>query len=487
MIKTKTTELLYNLSVVERNRLHKFIESPYFNVNPALIKLSFILNQLVESSSDIGLVGKEYVWQQVYPTDEYNDLKFRRLLSSFNDLIKRFLSIEEFESNPLEVQNTLLRSITKKNIQSLGKTSLKNSDRLLERSNYRNGEYYLFKSFFERNRYSIERIEVKRVTKKNTPLNTLNNVDKALDIFYLSERLRTICSRLIWKSLLQSEKEQQKTEIESVLIKVAEQQEYVAEPCVQIYLNIYHLLSDQSKSQNYYAYKRLMDESLDLFPPDQQKEIIEFAINFCTAKANAGDREFLNELLINYKRGLEYKIIEQNGVLSQWKFKNIVSSALRLKEYSWTSNFIESYKDKLPIGYRENTVILARAQLLFYQKKYEDVLPLLQQVELKEFSYNTSVKSILIASYYELEHYDGVESTALSLRLYINRYKGLSTNAKKAFKNFVKITLQLIRSDSRDTKNLIKIRDEILTSQGLASKTWLLEKVHELLGEKVKG
>src|SRR5688500_13463141 len=99
MRETKLYNALVQLSAHELNRLHRFVISPYFNRNEAIIHLfEWIKNDLKAiNQTDF---SKEELWKICFGKEEYNDGRFRKLQSDLLKLIENYYSQEAFEANP---------------------------------------------------------------------------------------------------------------------------------------------------------------------------------------------------------------------------------------------------------------------------------------------------------------------------------------------------------------------------------------------------
>ncbi|MBK6497430.1 MAG: hypothetical protein IPJ39_15235 [Saprospiraceae bacterium] len=104
-----------------------------------------------------------------------------------------------------------------------------------------------------------------------------------------------------------------------------------------------------------------------------------------------------------------------------------------------------------------------------YKVSYEDVW------------YNLNTKTLQIASYYELDEFDALESLLQSFKMYIRREKSLSTDRKTHYLHLIKFTSALMKINHRDQQKLLKLKNEIETTQGVVSKPWLIEKVDQLI------
>jgi len=134
----------------------------------------------------------------------------------------------------------------------------------------------------------------------------------------------------------------------------------------------------------------------------------------------------------------------------------------------------------LPHQYRGNARTFNLAQLHFYQKDYGKVIELLRTVEFEDFTYNLVSKSILLATYYEEDEIEPLMSLLSSFRTYLNRHKDIPASRRKSYLDLIKYLKKLTRIQPRDKKNLQKLKEEVESTKGIASESWLKEKIAEL-------
>ena len=188
----------------------------------------------------------------------------------------------------------------------------------------------------------------------------------------------------------------------------------------------------------------------------------------------------MTELFHLYNDLINKEIIFLNDELSPWTFKNISVVALRLGKYDWVESFINNYNIKLPPESRDNAVTYNLAQLYFYQKKYDKVIEQLQNVEYEDVSYNLDSKTMLLATYYEIDEMEALYFLLESFRAYLNRHKDIPVSAKKNYSNLIKFTKKLIKIIPGDSKAIKKLREDISQTTGIVSIRWLKEKITQL-------
>ena len=120
---------------------------------------------------------------------------------------------------------------------------------------------------------------------------------------------------------------------------------------------------------------------------------------------NRGNQAYLLEALNLYKDMAATNLLTTNGKLSQFDYKNVVTTALRVKDFAFAGQFIYDYKNQLQPEERENAFTFNLARLHFYRKEYKQAMRLLQTIEYNDMFYQLDAKTTLLKCYYELGEY----------------------------------------------------------------------------------
>jgi hypothetical protein len=144
-------------------------------------------------------------------------------------------------------------------------------------------------------------------------------------------------------------------------------------------------------------------------------------------------------------------------------------------------SFIDGYHHQIDEQYRENAVSFNLANLYFYQRKFDDLLKLLQSVEYEDPSYSRNSKIMLLLTYYELEEIESLTSLLSSFELYLRRNRAMPENRKTPYLNLIKSLRSLTRIPNTESAALLKLRKRIESTESIVNKEWLLEKIDELL------
>jgi hypothetical protein len=261
----------------------------------------------------------------------------------------------------------------------------------------------------------------------------------------------------------------------------AKADEYKDTPAIMLY-HLMHLTYVEPENENhYYELRQMMKNYIHLFPIEEVNEIYSTAISYCINKVNKGNFGFQRETYNLYKETIDNETILFNKEITATTFRNIVFFALRVEEYDWAEHFINDFQQYVDFKYRENAVQFSLARVEFYRKNYGNVLDHLNQVSYEDVWYNMGSKTLQLASYYELDEIDALESLLQSFKMYIRREKSLTSQRKDSHSNLIKFTYALMKLTTRDQEKLIKLKKEITDTAGVVSKPWLLEKVELMI------
>lgn len=467
----KIYSVIEGFTSTELLRCRKFILSPYFNKNEGIIQLFELIVQHNKLDPDEDW-SDEIIWKKLNTQKPFNDIRLRKYFSDLLKLIERFIAQEEYESNPTHKANHLLQGITRRKLDKLNSSSIKTALKLSSDQKEESIDGFFYN-------YKIEQ----QINSLNRKYNVFQdyNLDKIsfnLDTYFLIEKLRLYCQLLSLKT-------QKKTEDEfalvSSIIAHIESHDYSDIPQLAIYYQIFRSLKDQNEHEHYFKLRSLLEEHGGKFRKDEATDMYNFAINYTAHKINIGLKEFQLEYFILYKDLLNKRLIFENNELPSNHFFNVITIALRLKDFDWVEEFIESYKDSLNKKDRENIVTYTKAQLNFYKRDFSKVLELLRYVEYKDLSRKLSSKVMLINTYYELGEIEALISLLDSFRTYLGRNTQIKKDKKDRHLGLIKFLRKFIQIPSNEKDSIRKLKSKIEEADNFINKSWLLEKINQAL------
>lgn len=474
MENNKLYSILSHFNKYEQNRLRKYLQSPYFNRNELLVQLFEVFIEDINQQSKIegADLSKAKVWQQLSPNTDYDDIRFRKLSSDLLKLVENFLAQQVYDANPLHKATYLIEAVSKKRIDKLYNSVMKTARRLSDYQSYKPASYYYYQYEIESNYYDLAEHQSKRHDRKN-----VEEIANNLDYFYMAEKLKYYCTILNQQYVISHE--YNLLFVEDIIAHI-EQSDYQKIPPIAIYYQMYLTLVDTENDAHYFKFKDLLSKHILEFPIEEAQKIYESALNYCIRRINKANQLFLEEYFNLYVDLIEKEILIAEGDLDPLHFKNVVVAALRLKKYNWTEKFILKYQSNLPESSRENAVTFNLARLYFYQKKHDNVIELLREVEYDDVTYNLSSKAILLFTYYETNEIEPLYSLMESYRAFLNRHKEIPQQRRKNYLNLIKFTKKLTKIIPGDQKAITKVKQEIETTRALVNTDWLKEKIAEL-------
>ena len=471
MRNSKLYSVLKEFDKYEQNRCRKYIQSPYFNRSEKIAELYEFFIGKVNAGEEGEDFTKEIIWEVLHAGTELNSDRWRKYCSDLLKLIEGYLIQEEFDKDTTSKDCYLMQAVNERELNIISSSIVKKSDNNLKKYPFQNSDYYQYSYLIEKNKYELIQFDKQRAETSNT-----DKIVKNLDVFYLSEKLRYYCNILSRQSTVSHKYEVRL--IDEILDHV-EKGKYVEYPCVEIYYKIALALTKEKEENYYYELKDLLKNKAIYFSQEEATDMYSFVVNYCARKINAGNQKFYREYFEIHQQLLESKIIFSNGELNVATFKNLVAIGLRLQEIEWTENFIKEYQEYLPKSQRENAVTFNLALLYLEQKKYDEVIMLLQEVEYEDFMYNLNAKQLLLMTYFEIDEQEALFSLIDSSRAYLYRNPKISKRMKEIYSNFITLTKKLSRIQKREKEKLAALKEEITNTKNLASRSWLLKKIAE--------
>lgn len=478
---SKLYRTLSSLSIFERKSVVKFFASPYFNTNTVLVDLLAILEKAIQSDDDT--LTKESVWQDLYGSKKYSDVKYRKLFSDGLKILEKWLLQQDFESHPYHTQTHLLNALSDRKLEPLYNVALAQADRIGKQQLEKSSLYHLYNYNKWKNKYNFTTEFSKRKSKGVEDLQTdIENLLLNLDVFYINEKLRYYCTVLSWKKLTKYD-----TEVLLIdeLVTLINDHNLLTIHSIAVYYSIMMSMLEPEKEEHFYRLKRHITDDIDMFSPDEVRDIYDSAVSYCIAKVNSGVYKFTDEVLVLYRQAIDNGALLVNDQLSPTTFRNIVFFACRARQFDWGFDFIERYQAELADKHRESAVNFSLARLHFYREEYQQTVYFLNQVDYEDQGYQLNTRAILISAYYELQEFDALESLLNTFKVFLTRAKYIPEKRKRNYLNLVKYTGQLLRIFPHDKAKLLQLRDKI-TEDTLVSKPWLLEKIDALAGSRKK-
>ena len=471
MRSTKFYHIISELILSDLNRFEKFLNSPYFNVNTLNIEIFKIYLDLFKKPHIE--YSKSDVWNIIKPSENYDDVKFRKYLSELLKLLLKFFSVEELENKPILSSQLLLEFTNKKKIPKLVNTAIQSSQNSSNKFFNRSSDYFLYHFQIEKNLFYLRQSNVEFYSKKN-----IEDISENLDKFYIAEKLKYYCE-ILGREVLSNI--QYNFNFIEELKAFVESNKFDNDLIIRIYFLIYKTLSEPNKHENYFEVKELIFKNYRHFDGIELQELFGAILNFAIAQINLGNSKFQDEMINIYDFIFEKDILITENFMTPVKFSNVITISLRAGNYDFAENFVLEFQELLPSSLRDGIVTFSLAQIYFYRKDFKYVMNQLQQVEYPDLIVNLRAKTIYLATLMELKEYDAIAAWSESFKVFLNRKKKEIPEARiKTYQNFITLVRMIAGVEFGDQKYFNKVEKELEKYSGnIVNEQWLKEKLSE--------
>ncbi|HFA49930.1 MAG TPA: hypothetical protein ENJ95_13060 [Bacteroidetes bacterium] len=456
---------LRRLAPRDFRHLRKFVRSPYFNQRDDVTRLFDHFDKVLNGKKG-GSVKKQEVWKAVFPKQPFNDKTLHYTSSFLLKTIKQYLAQSELEQDGLQQQLHLCRALQKRGFEKPFEKEMAAAETLLKKQARRNTRFHYDRYLLEREK-AAHTMHQRRSGEMN-----LQTVHDELTTFFIAETLRQGCTILSHQTM---SKQVYDLKLLDEVLALVGQGGYGEVPAVMVYFHAFMALSGAGEEGHFLKLKNWIEGISGQFPQHELRDIYLLAINFCIKKLNAGEKQYIREAFDLYQHGLENKALLENGMLSSYTYKNITRLGMNLGETEWVGRFLEDFKKHLPPRERDNSWRYNLAFFHFQQADYGQAMRLLRFVEFKDVLNNLDARRMLLRSYFELKEFTALDSLLDSFQTYIRRQKDAGYH-RQNYLNLVRFIKKLMKADARGKAALIKLKSEIMQTEHVAEKEWLLEK-----------
>ncbi|MCB0632103.1 MAG: hypothetical protein R2824_02170 [Saprospiraceae bacterium] len=280
-----------------------------------------------------------------------------------------------------------------------------------------------------------KRIEIQRQGQRDREPN-LMQLSHALDEYYILEKLRTYCSYLSYRLMVNDALigyEKQDFRLLPYILEIVHQ-ETNWHPAVKIFYQLSQLLDIPSTEQQSFAGKqttftsieKLLDQYYSVLSSDDLTEIHSHLTNYSTYQLNNGRYEFLSKNIMHNQRVITLQ--EQEGEafeISAGVYTNLVRLILKTAQgnntdpdgrpivgqdtevFNRAHQFADRYQDKLPGAVREKYYAYGKALIYFRSGNYEAAFQWIKDLDrIRELFINFDIKVLRLQLLLEMDIID---------------------------------------------------------------------------------
>ncbi|MEL6631604.1 MAG: hypothetical protein AAFQ83_09055 [Bacteroidota bacterium] len=473
--------LIQSLDPSEHKRFRSYLESPYFNRNMRLVKLweAFLSGEGVPPEGEMDLPR---LFSLMYgPEQAYESQKVYDHCSFLLRHVEDFLAMQVWEADlPRQRIDSLHAMIAKKHEggfhrmlrkldQATGKRSRKDIPQLSVDYEKAQAQDIFFLSRMKRD-----------------PDQSLQQAVHALDAFYFASKLRHACAILNRQNIVQSTFSLPfMPEILGILDKAPD---LISHPAIALYHCIYFTLTEPAHEAHFQKLTALLEIHADDFDKEERTELYGYAQNYCTKKINQGNALYLRAYFSLDQEMLKGGLLLHEGIMDHRKYKNMVTVAIRLAEFAWVENFLETYRSHLTVPYQEVGYLYNRAAYLHAIGDFSGAKRLLWRVDAKDVYYQLGTRALLLKIYFEEHDPEGLEAQIRVFKSFLGRNKKMSPYQVRSNRALIRYTQRLHKlrekrpalSTKVFRKELEKIDQDITQNPQTANINWLKTQIERM-------
>ncbi|MCC6460964.1 MAG: hypothetical protein IT260_10870 [Saprospiraceae bacterium] len=480
MLNRKLLEVLQRLSEPERKRLRLFLVSPFFNGSYAAEDILRLYDLILRCGADEAHpeLDKDAVFPLFFPNRPFPG-KAKSPLDSLSSelfrLVRQFLNVidQETEQTPARESLAMARFYRKHALDKRFWQTLQAARKAQEEMPYRDAQYYL-----DQFRIEGEELAFRGMHNAFEDDINLNAAEENLDFHYSIQKLEYACALEYQKQHAQIE-HGSSNELTSTVLRLSVENGPLDIPINRMYHLVIHLMQNKDQGISLQDLEDQLSRNKTKVEPEKYKNLqAYFRFLWLQKYYKAGDDFSRKRLFAIYKEHLAEGYFYLEGLIPLTAFRNIAIFALKLGEFDWVKNFLDTHPPERIGGthYPAEIHSLNLAEYYFYQKQYEEAQHSLVYRMFENPGFSILADLLLVKIYFETQS-DLLEARMKALDQKVRRSKR-SRAFKNRYYNFLKKLDKIIKYGTlhRHPKRQ-KLFEEIKSTPEIASREWLLEKL----------
>ena len=432
----------------------------------------------ISLSSEGKFCIEQKLWSNIYPGEDFDDSRFRKLSEQLIRHLEEFLAIEGFRKDRTSKDLYLLRELGLRNSFQLFQTIYRKVKSRLNRRVIRNEQFFRDHTLFDR-----EFLKYKAKIGSQVKFG-LSDFFQSFDKWRLIEQ----ANMLIYQLFKPEEAPSPVVKANYFFEQLKSHEEYSQEPLLHIYTLLFELLT--GKSEEFQTYLNLLNSYTYQFDRETLQFIYVFSTNYIVRKANSTrETKYYEQYADLMHWGLTQKLLFINGMLPSRSYKNLISTQvilakklegnLKLKRINKAEEYLESLKDYLPEKEREDAYRFNKALYYFTIGKYDKVEASLGKTAFSNINPGLAVQGRLygLMARYEMEEYTYLATAIKSLKRYVQIHtkKDLNIGSYNLLLKHLRFFNRLVQAYT--VEDYAKLRKAVEKEPKIYEKNWLIEKI----------
>lgn len=444
-----------------------FIASPYFNKNAEVTQLGNVYLDLAANHFPEAASTSERIFKAALPGLAYDEKKLTYLASDLLQLGERFLAQRSFEDDGATAELYRLAACQQRKLEK----SYHANQRRLEKY-WSSRQEVTLPDLYQQ--FQFSNIQQRHFSDQGERIASpyLQQTADELDHFYFAHKLR-LSSGMLSTQLTLNHSYEFRFVAAEYLQQIATLPNHLL---ADLYATSFTLLQTTNRADLLLAFIEKIRKKGTVLAPEDLKELFYHSINYCVRQIRIGHRDFADSLLFLYRTGLEDGLlIEADGYISPWNYKNIIKLGLSLRQFDWVESIIATYTDSLAPEARNDARHFNLADLAYHRQDFDQAQTHLQQTEFTDIHYALGAKTMLLKIYYETDAEEALLSLLFSFRLFLLRNQLIGQATKDAYLNFNRLLKKL--AGRPNPSAVEKLSQTVTTIKELNDRSWLLDQL----------
>lgn len=488
MQNTNIVSLLKTFSKKEFNEFEAFINSP-IQIRKRDVTSYFKAIKKFYPDFKSPLFTDEKIYEKIFSGKKYDKAKYTLAAFHLFDAACDFLVVLNSRENSIERSFSLMNQFLDRGMKISFEKLARKLDKELIPENFSLEHYFylrfkyedlLMKYHSENHNYDSIKKYYNKKTDSSTGLFLLKSLRAMMNNYIIEKSYNSEEKIFLFEKIVNA------TDFDSIF-SLTDNESFLKILKTDYY--IYKAIYDDGKEDWAEKAEKSFLKNFDLYSREEKVIIFRELFNLYIKKSReTSDPEKLK--LYDQKHfELTKKLVENDLTYSKKDkymrlilFRNIILTALDVKEYKWAENFINEHSDKLKPSLKNSMKNFSLSELEFRKGNFEKSLEYLSLVKYDSFFFKRDVKLLMMNLYYELEFFEQAYFTLENTKKYLKTTSDVTEEEKRLDYNFLKYYKKLLKltevPDADEIQISIneinKIRNEIETSY------WLIQKFEKL-------
>lgn len=471
---SKIIEILKSLTKKEFKDLESFIEQhkSIKSHKPTQVLFSYLKKQYPNFEKE--KIDRMVVYKVLFDKEVFNEKKLNYIKSDLTEIVEDFLAYSQYLDIKEQSNYFLAQAYRKKGLNKLLEITLREQRKKLNDSNILKDEMHLLY------RYLCETTTLLSFEAQNVePEENIFEINRTLDYFYIAGKLKLIAkayndqlpkSHTIWV-------------IDEILNRLDNDPNLSQEPIILIYKQVIRLIQHKNE-ENYNLLLELLQKHKKCFTIFDIDNFYLYALNFLIGEFNAGNTQYLTEIIKLYQTRINEGILE----LGYSDFTTIAKWGANAKIFDETKAFIDENIHKLPKNIQETVYNFCMGLLYYAQNKFRDAILSLNFVKFIFLDIEADTRVVGSRCFFEVEEMEMAKYYNDRLKILIKESKPMPIDYYETHHYYVKEFIKIfhsVRGKTEEDKD--KFIEGILANPSTGgTKGWIYRTATRLLKRNTK-